>query len=55
MWEGKCDTRHCVKGQWVFGEVYEGCRVTFLMAVQNISRNADCINKGKGIPKTNSQ
>jgi hypothetical protein len=37
MWEKKRNTRHYVKVQWVFGEVQEGCRETFLVAVLNRS------------------
>jgi len=37
MWVRKCYRRHCVKGQWVFGEVQEGHRETFLEAVLNRS------------------
>jgi hypothetical protein len=41
MWERKCNTKLYVKGQWVFGEVEEGCREIFLVVVLN--RSADMV------------
>jgi hypothetical protein len=41
MWKRKCDTRHCAKGQWVFVEVQEECRETFLVAF--LSRSAEML------------
>jgi hypothetical protein len=41
MWERKCDTKPCVKGQWVFGGVQEGCRETFL--VVDLNRSAEML------------
>jgi hypothetical protein len=41
MWERKCDTKPCVKGQCIFGGMQEGCSETFL--VVDLNRTAEML------------